>query len=285
MFGPDRAEADGWKAPYCGKPDFSPRTSPAIAAFPLRVRHPELASLVSPAAVATKLTARLSGEAFSRDVAIRWDRFRSKGQTLHANGAAWSRSLGWGAWVLAGIACLGGLPGFRGKCPAPWFSPTDRYGAGLAGLVVVLGYLATPRAPAERISTVPRHTIAHMKQVLLAMAVEASDLAEVQAVVRLPFEADRSNGVARLRTTFTEMLRTNQTLRPVPRAGPPSNPFTGLPCRIEASPGNVHLEATPTGLDVVWYDFDGAAAYRYDIPRSDLPPDSTTDAPRSTIAR
>jgi hypothetical protein len=39
----------------------------------------------------------------------------------------------------------------------------------------------------------------------------------------------------------------------------------GLLC-LESSAGNINVEATDAGLDVVWYDFDGAPTYRFDLP-------------------
>lgn len=271
VFGPGRAEAVDWKVRYCGVPDFSIRRAPATGPFPLRIRHPELAALVADSAAATKLTARLSSAGFSEDVVLRWRPIRPVGQTLSTWNVALSGSLFYGTWILAVVAAVGWMPGYGQPGPKPWFSRLDRAGAGLAVAAVLVGFLLTPRVPAAQVGTIQRRELSDAKVACLLLAIEASDLPAVRSVLSLSQAADRSNAVSSARAAIAEMLRTHTNWIQVTGSDrPPRNPFTGEPLRMETSSGHLNLEVTDSGLDLVWYDFDGVPAHRYDLPRFDV---------------
>jgi hypothetical protein len=269
VFGNGRAEAAGWKVRYCGAPDVSQRIpiSPTMGPFPLRIRNPELLSLVEGSIAATKLSAKLTTHDMSRDVVVRWRPIQSKGQTLHTWTSAFSESLFYSAWILAAALVFGGFRGSQGSTPAPWFSSIDRWGGITAIAVCVIGLLALPKAPLGKVETIARRARIDVRSAVNSLTADAYDLPAVQACLRLPQTADRSNSIPAVREALTHFLRTNAV--PVAAAtntGPLINPFTGRPARVESSPGNINVEATDAGLDVVWYDFDGAPAYRFDLP-------------------
>jgi hypothetical protein len=269
VFGNGRAEAAGWQVRYCGAPDFSQRIprSPAMSPFPLRIRNPELLSLVDGSIAATKLSAKLTARDMSHDVVVRWRPIQPKGQTLHTWTSAFSESLFYSAWILAAALVFGGIRGSQGSTPAPWFSSIDRWGGITALAACGIGVLALPKAPLGKVETIARRARADVQTAVNSLTADAYDLPAVQACLKLPLTADRSNAIPAIREALTHFLRTNV----VPGAAatntsPLINPFTGRPARVEASPGNINVEATDAGLDVVWYDFDGAPTYRFDLP-------------------
>lgn len=275
VFGPGRAAAKGWTTPYCGVPDFSPRTSPAMTPFPLRIRNAELASLVAGSHAATKLSAQLSAQDLAHDVSIEWQPVRPVGQTLRTWRSALTQALLPASWMLALAATLGCLAPLRIGTQPPWFSSIDRWGAGTAGVTALLLWQLIPQAPMADIDTLPRRAPSDLRHGLISLVAEAYDLPPMQAVLRLPTLADRSNALATARSSLTEYLRTHTpptaaaattTTATQPPPSPILNPFTGRPIRLESSPGNINLEATVAGLDLVWFDFDGAPAQRHEMP-------------------
>jgi len=43
------------------------------------------------------------------------------------------------------------------------------------------------------------------------------------------------------------------------------NPFTGEPLRMEKSPGNVWLQPSTNGLEMIWFDFEGAPGFTSEV--------------------
>lgn len=270
VFGNERAEADGWQVRYCGVPDFSQRIprAPAMSPLPLRIRNPELLSIVDGSSAATKLSARLTTQDMAHDVTLRWQPIRPKGQTLLTWKSAFSEALFYAAWILAATALVGGFRGARGAVPAPWFSSIDRWGGITAVAACIVATLALPKAPHGKVETVARRVRSDVHESLIVLTAEAYDLPAVQSCLKLALPADRSNAIPAVRTAIGERLRSFIVPRSNPsNAVPLINPFTGRPARVESSPGNINVDVTDAGLDLVWYDFDGAPAYRFDLPR------------------
>ncbi|MCC6233810.1 MAG: DUF2330 domain-containing protein [Verrucomicrobiales bacterium] len=273
VFGRFRAEAEGWQVRYCGIPDFTSRSRPAMSPYPLRVRNPELASIVAGSAVATKLSARLTTHGMAQDVTLHWRPVRSEGQTLSTWKAALSEALLYPAWVLALAAFLGGMTRFHPQGVVPWLTLPDRLGAVAAVAVYSVGILTLPVVPPGKVETIGRRLGGEVRNALSMLAADACDSPAVQDFFRSSEPEPKANTLAELRRALAVGLRNRRGATDGSEVGGPLlNPFTGRPMRFEASPGNLEVEYAANRLDLVWYDFDGAEAFRYDIPRLDSAP-------------
>lgn len=274
VFGPARARAPGWSVRYCARPNYSPTTNALTAPSGLRVRHAELARLVDRAPVATKLSRTLAGAAFDDDVELGWTAFRNAGQRAYTEAAAQTRALSAATIMLAlGLLMARRAPRFRGL-PIPWFHRSDLRALVAAGIVGVIAYGSLPRVELDAVKSLRRHPVYQAKNQILQWAMEAADTDSFRDLLHAerPISDPEFERARREFGTMTATLRypiawdsANWTL---------TNLFSSQRLRMESSPGNITLERTAQGMDVVWHDFDGYPALRTAIPKYE-PPAST----------
>ncbi|MBL9136031.1 MAG: DUF2330 domain-containing protein [Verrucomicrobiales bacterium] len=278
VFGPSRAKAQGWSVRYCSRPIYTPATNAMTAPDGLRIRHPELARLVAQSPVATKLSRTLVGSAFDHDIELAWESYRPAGQRAYTEPAAQSRAVSAGAAVLAVGLLLGRRAHhFRGL-PIPWFHRHDRNALVAACLAGVIAYGCLPRVELDAVKTLRRYPVNYARNQLQQWALEAADTDPIQQVLHAAQPVSNQDW-ERARDELSTLLATlhypiawkmeNWTL---------TNLFSSTRLRLESSPGNLTLERTAQGLELVWHDFDGYPALRCVVPKFDppAPTDSNT---------
>ncbi len=282
VFGAARAVARGWRVRYCGVPDFSERSLPAMGPYPLRIRHPELKALVSGATVATKLSARLTTASMAQDVVLRWQPIRAEGQTVYVWKAALTEALLYPAWILATVLAVGGLRWFRTVGPIPWFTSFDQGGAMVAAVVGLIGILVIPIVPSSKVErAIRRGASGDARSALKLLALDTAELPAVRAYFREAGVAARSNALHDAQKEVSEFLDRDEFPMSVGMLSTNLlNPFTGRRMRLESSPGNLSLVAADRRLDLVWHDFDGAPVYFLDVPSLEGIPMKPADTER-----
>ena len=223
VFGPGRAEVDGFEGVLCEVPEYSrPQEVALSSGRGLRVTHPELSRIVHGASVATRLTAHLEGTGQRKDAYIRWADFESRWPVRYS---------AWGAYRVGSNVALNFL--FLAFTvillvtrSARKESPRSKIWVGaLPVLCFLVGgtvWYLLPRVEVREPSTVEPY-ILH-RRVAEALAQDIGSHPDPERI-DLPW----------VRDTLERFFRTQEALE--------INPYTGQPFREEDSPGNYTLHA------------------------------------------
>ena len=241
VFGPGLAEVPGFKIEHCATPCF-PKQDDQMRVFPggLNIRHRQLASLVTGAAVATKLSAHLRRDDMRHDAMIAWRAFEPHQTILYSvRGAATTAANFSLPFLAAGVLLI--EAGRRRSASFLW--RWRSLGWRLCLLAIVAGsvvFLGLPRVSVNTIRT-PRYYLHSQHRVL------STALAEAFLDHPLP-EGDRLKTACQ---RLTDLIADQQERFR-------QNVFTGARLREEDSPGNYVLRQSPDGLEYVWFDVEGA---------------------------
>lgn len=251
VFGPARAEAEGFRVAYCGEAHHERFDGYREAPLLLRIRQPELSKLAAGARVGTKLSGHLEASAMRRDARIRWVRFRSEGQTVFTRQAARSQAGTWAGLFLFAGAVIGLWRQVFGPRSAPAFSRVHLAWGVAAGLVGLVAYAGMPRVEDADVVRVARGNW-------------RNSLLELEAWGRDALEEARKGGTTLAAESGLAVIRAGLA-DAVTGTNPPAwsrNAFTGGPMREEASPGNYSLILSNRTVVLSWHDFDGAPVVR-----------------------
>lgn len=244
VFGPERAEAAGFRVEHCGTPfgvedEPSERLEKRSELFALphpgeyRIRAPEVRNVALPAAVTTKLVGKLGPKEMRSDAWINWVPFQPKLPVLHSEGAAASAFFNW----FLGI----GIPGAL-LLQAVGRKLSERallkVIAGVLTLAILCGVVRLQSLTTTRVKMVP---------VNWSMMSDWKGLDE--ALARFALTREYSGPL-----TFDEL----QSALDKYLAHEAKNVFTGEPLKSDTSPGNVTLRSSGEGVEVMWHDIEGA---------------------------
>ncbi len=165
VFGPGRAAAPGFAVQRCEAPQYQTEVArPQLETGGLRIRHQELAKLVTGAPVATKLSATLNASGMARDAYVSWGTYWPSGGKRYSTGAALTVSGNVAAllfmglfvvwWVLSRTKCI---TGFRAQQWGPWLAPV----AVAVGIAVYLTGLPRVEASSMRVTRVSYGGLTH----------------------------------------------------------------------------------------------------------------------------
>jgi hypothetical protein len=257
VFGPGGARVPGFAAERCGAPIYNLVLQwPQLVGGKLRIRHPELARLVSGAPVATKLSALLEPGDMTRDGYVSWERFWPRGERVYTPGAALTLSLNFAcvsfaaAWIL--VSLIAWRSAWAGTVVDRWML---RVALGSLALGAVV-YTETPRVPAVLLGTGSARIRNDFHELALALQDELGDTNVFPATPTSQRSLTPAEG-ERLLATIALDNRRIWARYPV---SPLTNHFTGERIRFEASPGNVVLRPAGSTYELVWHDIDGAEA-------------------------
>jgi hypothetical protein len=245
VFGPERAEATGFRAEYCGKPSlideipaggfdsrdelFAPPT-----AGEFRIGNPELLRLAMPAPVTTKLVGTLREHDMQSDALIRWIPFEGIFPTLYTREAAAGAAFNW----IVGIAVFGLL---LLHLLSPQLNRTMRR-RGFAVVILlaaVCGFICFSIAKTtEVVFTHGGPFVAINNFKILDAAVEQYALERKKSGVLTDVE---------LLPALNEYIK-----------GGAKNTFVDKPLRCEPTPGNITMRGYTNGVEVLWHDINNA---------------------------
>jgi hypothetical protein len=251
VFGPQRAEAWGFEVKRCARPTYHEVFNwPRFEGGKVRVRHTELAGLVNGAPAATKLTGTLTPAHMKRDAYLRWVPYRSQGAALYQPTAAITLAGNVASFALL-LSALGlwfvYRPLTRQTLSPLWFVKL----MGVSFAVGVITFLVTPRAASGEIEVTRHRGSSEAKLLSLSLRIAITDENLGQ-----PSADDLSRLVKELGPYYWGEWRNPRPVR---------NPFTGEPLRIEKSPGNIWLQPATNGLEMIWFDFDGAPGFTNEV--------------------
>ncbi len=248
VFGPERAEAPGFRVEYCGIPAAS---QPAAkdewfqqrelfgAARPgdFKFGNPEVLRLAFPATVTTRLVGTLTAEQMQSDAWISWSPFQPVVPTYHTRSAALGATCNWltGIWV-PGLLLL------------KIFSPhLQRKPIIRACLIILLLGAACGFIRYHSIKTI------EVTYIRGGWFRAVNNVKELNLAIEL-FTKERTNSAPLTEDSFLSEFQKGDDYVRV------KNAFTSQPLRCEPTPGNITLQASKitNGLDVFWYDIHGA---------------------------
>jgi hypothetical protein len=222
---------------------------PKLEGGHVRVRQDDLLKLVPGAPVATKLSGRLTPAEMKRDAYVRWVPYRAQGAKLYQTAAA----VTWAGNVASIVLLFSALVAWFGyrllarqTLPPSWFLKLTAVSLGIGAIV----FLVTPQAAVGGVEVTRRLGPSAVKHLSLSvrLAIEDNNLE--------PSGDNLSRAVDELGLYFPSAYWGKaRNPRQVP------NPFTGERLRVEDSPGNIRFRSTTNGLDMIWYDFDGAPGF------------------------
>ncbi|HNQ89717.1 MAG TPA: DUF2330 domain-containing protein [Verrucomicrobiota bacterium] len=245
VFGDRRAEAAGFEVKHCttlGYPEFKGYWKYSGAG--LDVLHPLLRTWVSPATVATKLSARLKPDDLTRDVELEWMPFKKAETVAYSHRGALDTSLNRLLPVLIALVLTG--TAWRRWGPTRLRAhtvPVVAVASALALLLAVLQWSSLPKVDVRRV----RHPFINTRHAgfELFYALDAFNIRQDQEIQT----ARKRLQDLLLSTNLPTLNRTNLLL--------------GGRIREEDSPGNYRLVEGPAGWELRWYD-DRGAEHRYD---------------------
>jgi hypothetical protein len=210
--------------------------------------------LVSGAPAATKLTGTLTPAQMKRDAYLRWVPYRSQGATLYQPLAAYTLAGNVATWLLllgAVVIWFVYRPLTRQHLSPYWFLKLSA-----ACLTVgAITFVVTPRAASGEIEVTRHLGRGEVERIRYSLhnAIEDQNLLN-------PSTDDLSRVVTSLGPHY---WHDGRDARPV------TDPFTGERLRMEKSPGNIWLQSSTNGFEMIWFDFDGAPGFTNEVFRFD----------------
>jgi hypothetical protein len=250
VFGPGRAESPNFKVERCAQPTYLPLDRQLLhwRLDELRVQHPLLRRLVDQSAVATKLTGRLTAQEMAHDALITWSPLRSQRLTLYSDmGAAVTA-----ANIAVPILLVGLLMCYWSQGGETTLAKRlRRIGMILSSFAIVswlMIYCSLPKTPVV-VSRFPRLRMSLLHNYEIPLAVESEWARQTNHAGVKP-----GPDAVWVRQQLAQTSALRSKLDPYSQ----TNHFSGQAWREEDSPGNYIVRDTPTGIDYVWYDIDGA---------------------------
>lgn len=234
VFGPQQAQADGFKSETCVATSFPGSASWQLATQePIPIMHPTLRAWTAGFPVVTKLTSRLQPAQMQEDVVVRWVRFTSHRHEVYSWKAAWTVAGSWATGLMLGSFVLF----FTGAILLrDWRPRVSRVAIGVTGFGGVVFGVMMVVLPKVEVQTGRFHRAImqnDLKQLAVSTQGEWADA------------APQTLADARRAVVFEEGLRTN-------------NMLLGGMIREEDSPGNYIIRPTKDGFEFVWFDGNGA---------------------------
>jgi hypothetical protein len=224
-FGPAQASLTGLRIKRCAQPFYPPHEALNPVRYhrnKLEIRHPELLKLARQSPVATALHGPTPKAGHDPLPPLRWYPYETRNDRRFTPEAATSITANVAAFTLLGTAIL--LMGIaRTSSPDTLHLSISRLLIAAIGMTT-LTYWIIPRANPANLRT-------------------------------LEFPLDQTRRTAR------EILRLPQNTTSITPLLPQelrTNIFTGIPLRMEDSPGNYHRENTPQNDHLLWYDANGS---------------------------
>lgn len=234
VFGPQQAQADGFKAETCVATSF-PETAPwqLSPGEPIPIMHPTLRTWTAGFPVVTKLSARLQPSQMQEDVVLRWTDFVSHRHAVYSWEAAMTVAGNWVTGLMLGCFVLyfAGMIYFQ-----KWRRQLSRVSIGitlLAGAVFGLMFTVFPKV---EVQAGRFHKMTAQNDLKLLAYVTQSEWTDTAPQTLLD---------ARRAVTFENGMRTNNIL------------LGGL-IREEDSPGNYVIRQSTNGFEFLWFDGNGA---------------------------
>lgn len=262
VFGESRAELPGFKVEHCLATDF-PKELPAEtnpnddqdrlsfrepSPGQLRIRHPELRSLVAGSTVGTKLVGTLDAAAMSRDAHVNWVPFERRLASFYSHEAATTRAINLGVAVL--LLALPGAGFWLWRTNGEWTLRLLARVLGGTALVGLVYFVALPKVEVEVKRGWRFHTNARLtayRQLWIDVEVLAHELKEPRPDLQ-PEGPWTIKALRRANLKVSPSVRSDGALS--------LNAFTGEPLREEATPGNLLFRPTARGTEVLWHDVD-----------------------------
>jgi hypothetical protein len=252
VFGPNRADAPGFRVEYCGQPsvlNFPDKDYPGEHRELFRPSPPgefkfvnsEIFRFAFPAAVTTKLVGTLSAKQMESDAWINWMPFQSAVPSYHAPEAVRGEIYNW----LAGIGVPGVLLfqiyfiGSRKKLLLP-------------GVMILL--LIECVCGVVRYATIEKVKVTYHRGGLI---VTIHEFKEIDACLNMFAQDYKTNSVSLTESNFLPEFKKFCNEWEFGWRGGPKNPFADEPIRIEPTPGNMTLQHVTNGLEVFWHDYYG----------------------------
>lgn len=234
VFGPQQAQADGFKAETCVATSFPDAAAWQLApSDPISIMHPTLRAWAAGYPVVTKLSARLQPTQMQEDVVLRWTDFVSHRHAVYSWEAALTVAGSWATGLMLGsfVLFFGGTIFCR-----EWRRQLSRVAIGItlfAGLVFGITLAGLPKVEVQtgRFYRIVMQN--DMKQLAVSTQLEWADV------------APKTLAEARRAVVFENGIRTNNLL-------------LGGVIREEDSPGNYIIRPTTNGFEFVWFDGNGA---------------------------
>jgi hypothetical protein len=246
VFGPDKAEAPGFRVDYCGKPSLIQTNEnedwtmqwelfgPGRAGD-FKFGNPEVLRMAFPATVATRLTGTLTSEQMQSDAWINWSPFESIVPTYRTQSAALGETFNW----LAGIS----LPALL---LIQLLSPHLQGKLILRSCLVVL--LLATLCGFIRYHTIKTVQVTYVRG---GWSFAMNNFRQLDAAIN-EYMLEHTNSTAISGEAFISDL--NKDYAPWLK-----NAFTGKSLHCEPTPGNITLQSSTitNGSDVFWYDIQG----------------------------
>jgi hypothetical protein len=247
VFGPSRAEADGFKVEHCGHPSAPVSGDDLVrkefldppAPGEYRIAGPDLQRWATPAAVITKLTGELRAKEMQSDASIRWTDFQATLPVFYTEDAAFASALTWATCVVV----LGGLAvQLLGSAAAPTARRKLMLGILLAGIACGCGRRmmieATPTVLYRGSWYIHANDFRVFDGAIQQFALEQTPARKLTAdefLIELRHYIGRESNI--VMNTF----------------------HPDVPMKNEPSPGNITIDRTPDTATVLWYDINGAS--------------------------
>ena len=278
VFGPARAAAPGFRVVRCEKPTYdSAKPGMRFEGGQVRVRHKELAKLISGARVATKLSGVLNSSDMTHDAYLSWPEYQPSGAVRYTKGAALTIATNIAALSFVGFALIWWLCSRAGiihqvstQRTGPWLAP-----AALAiAAAVYFFWLPKIDSGSMRMTRVWRSKI---QADALGLALALGDELGNTNLFPVGSKSGRPLTQTEAQTLLSTLQRDNEKVWAAypPGQHPMTNMFTGERIRFEASPGNYTLRPTGqadlasknlSGYELIWHDLDGAEALTNAVP-------------------
>jgi hypothetical protein len=257
-FGPDRAEARGFQVTDCRRlhyppdPASSPRPTSAMDDHDLPIVHDGLRSISAGAAVVTRLEATLLPSQMSEDVRLSWVPFQPAQRRVMSTARAYELSGHFGSLAALAIA-LGGAAMVAARRRQQRAIP---FGRGHHLLAMCLGAVIV--GVSAFMASNPQPTREQRKQWSVLDARSASQsiyawLADETGEDRTP---DIATANERLRACIADQIAVRQLSGTV-------SPEQVM--AIGDAPAGIELRPSDLGIEVCWYDGDGAAHRDYPV--------------------
>jgi len=234
VFGPQQAQAEGFKAETCVATSF-PEGAPwqLAPSEPIPIMHPTLRAWTAGYPVVTKLSARLTPAQMQEDVVVRWTDFVSHRHAVYSWEAALtvagSRATGLmlGSFILFLVGTI--------FC-RQWWQQLSRVAIGITAVAGLVFGVTLAILPKVEVQTGRFHRLSAQNDLKLLAVITQSEWAD--AAPQTLLEARRA-------VVVENITRTNNLL-------------VGGVIREEDSPGNYIIRPTTNGFEFVWFDGNGA---------------------------
>ncbi len=240
VFGPDRATATNFEVKSCRRPSFPAAPDNWIRRKPkdLEIYASPLREWVQGAAVATKLSARLSPQELGRDVLLSWKPFEEKRGREFSHAGAFHYAANWSSGILLFGLLVWSVGSLYGK--DRWLWKARWYSLAAAPVIGILIYAALEKVPVQLKRGHPG--IAQLNLLSLSLV-----------------DADESPTASKIQKGIDSVIAQSPKYYP--------NDLLGGRIREEDSPGNYSIRETDEAFEMTGYDAAGAPHLLEKVPK------------------